>query len=185
MSQTQETWKIFVNQKIRNLNIFAEYKEIWWDLAERVERLAVDHCQSRNSPGFDLSILRHRGICTVIHFLWVSAKFGTCTVVSINGTLVEAKMFTFTLESTHFIFNWCPIYPHDGASAKFSTNPPLTHKKRITVWGAANDAELNKVHKKRKQHGLEMDVLKQPDINIPIIPHCMRSVKMLKLNCFL
>ncbi len=42
---------------------------------------------------------------TVIHFLWVSAKFGTCTVVSINGTLVDTKMFTFTLESTHFIFN--------------------------------------------------------------------------------
>jgi hypothetical protein len=52
----------------------------------------------------------------------VSAKFGTCTVVSVNGTLVEAKMCIFTLESTHFIFNECPIYTHDGASAKFSTN---------------------------------------------------------------
>jgi hypothetical protein len=31
-------------------------------------------------------------------------------------------MFTFTLESTHFIFNKSPIYTHDGASAKFSTN---------------------------------------------------------------
>jgi hypothetical protein len=40
----------------------------------------------------------------------------------LNWTLVEAKMFTFTLESTHFIFNKCPIYTHDGASAKFSTN---------------------------------------------------------------
>ncbi len=27
-----------------------------------------------------------------------------------------------TLESTHFIFNKCPIYTHDDASAKFSTN---------------------------------------------------------------
>ncbi len=63
-----------------------------------------------------------RGIHTVIRFVWVSAKFGTCTVVSVNGTLVEAKMFTFTLESTQFIFNKCPIYTHDGASAKFSTN---------------------------------------------------------------
>ncbi len=52
----------------------------------------------------------------------VSAKFGTCTVVSVNGTLVEAKMCIFTLESTHFIFNECPIYTHDGARAKFSTN---------------------------------------------------------------
>ncbi len=31
-------------------------------------------------------------------------------------------MRTFTLESTHFIFNKCPIYTHDGASAEFSTN---------------------------------------------------------------
>ncbi len=48
----------------------------------------------------------------------VSAKI----VVSVNGILDEAKMFTFTLESTHFIFNKYPIYNHDGASAKFSTN---------------------------------------------------------------
>ncbi len=59
---------------------------------------------------------------TVIRFLWVSIKFGTCTVVSVNGTLVEDKMRRLTLESTHFIFNKCPIYTHDGASAKFSTN---------------------------------------------------------------
>ncbi len=26
----------------------------------------------------------------------VSAKFGTCTVVILNGTLVKAKIFTFT-----------------------------------------------------------------------------------------
>jgi hypothetical protein len=31
----------------------------------------------------------------------ISAKFVTCTVLSLNGTLVEAKMFTFTLECTH------------------------------------------------------------------------------------
>ncbi len=31
-------------------------------------------------------------------------------------------MCTFTLESTHFIFNKRPIYTHDSASAKFSTN---------------------------------------------------------------
>jgi hypothetical protein len=40
----------------------------------------------------------------------------------VNGTLVDAKLCTFTLESMHFIFNKCPIYTHDGASAKFSTN---------------------------------------------------------------
>ncbi len=42
--------------------------------------------------------------------------------MSVNGTLVDDKMCTFTLESTHFIFRF-PIYTHDdGASAKFSTN---------------------------------------------------------------
>jgi hypothetical protein len=46
--------------------------------------------------------------------------------VSVNETLVEAKLSTFTLESTHFIFNKCPIYTHDGASAKFSTNSQET-----------------------------------------------------------
>ncbi len=64
--------------------------------------------------------------CTVIRLVWVSAKFGICTVVTVNGTLVEAKMCTFTLESTHFIFNQCPIYTHDGASAKFRTNSQET-----------------------------------------------------------
>ncbi len=42
--------------------------------------------------------------------------------VHVYGTLVEAKMCTFTLESTHFIFNiYIFIYTHDSASAKFST----------------------------------------------------------------
>jgi hypothetical protein len=39
----------------------------------------------------------------------VSAKFDTCTVVGINGTLVEDKMFTFAQECTHFIFTKSPI----------------------------------------------------------------------------
>jgi hypothetical protein len=30
-------------------------------------------------------------------------------------------MCTYTLESKNFIFNKCPIYTHDGASAEFST----------------------------------------------------------------
>ncbi len=64
--------------------------------------------------------IRHTGHCTVIRFVWVSAKFGT--VVSVKGTLVEAKMCTFTLESMHVIFKKCPIYTHDDASAQFSTN---------------------------------------------------------------
>jgi hypothetical protein len=59
---------------------------------------------------------------TVIRFVSVSAKFGTCTVVTANATLVKAKMCTFTLECRHFIFNKCPIYTHDDASAKSSTS---------------------------------------------------------------
>ncbi len=42
--------------------------------------------------------------------------------MSVNGTLVEAKWCTLTTEPTHFIFDKCSIYTHDGASAKFSTN---------------------------------------------------------------
>ncbi len=42
--------------------------------------------------------------------------------MSVNGTLVEAKLYTFTLESKHLIFKKCPSYTHDGASAKFSIN---------------------------------------------------------------
>jgi hypothetical protein len=52
----------------------------------------------------------------------VSAKFGTCTVVSVNGTLVEDKMRRFNGECGHFSLKMCPIYTYDGASAKFSTN---------------------------------------------------------------
>jgi hypothetical protein len=46
--------------------------------------------------------------------------------VSVNVTLAEAKMCPFTLETMHFIFNKCPIYTHDGASAKFRTNSQET-----------------------------------------------------------
>ncbi len=42
--------------------------------------------------------------------------------MSVNGTLVEDKTRRFKGECEHFSFNKCPIYTHDGASAKFSTN---------------------------------------------------------------
>ncbi len=53
------------------------------------------------------------------------AKFGG-TVVSVNGTLVEDKMRGFKGECAHFSFNNFPIYTHDGASAKFSTDSQET-----------------------------------------------------------
>ncbi len=69
---------------------------------------------------------------TVIRFLWVRAKFGTCTVVSDNGTLGEDKMRRFKGECAHFSFNKCPIYTHVGASAKYGTNSHETDY--IVLW---------------------------------------------------
>jgi hypothetical protein len=54
--------------------------------------------------------------CTVICYVSVSAKFGICTVVDLNGTLVEAKICTHCVPSGYFSF----IKTHDGANAKFS-----------------------------------------------------------------
>jgi hypothetical protein len=42
--------------------------------------------------------------------------------VRVNGTVVEDIMRRFKGECEHFSFNKCPIYTHDGASAKFNTN---------------------------------------------------------------
>ncbi len=56
-------------------------------------------------------------------------KLGTCTVVSVKGTLVEAKMCTFTLEYTHL----------SSTSVTFTLttvqlpNLALVETKRITV----------------------------------------------------
>ncbi len=44
----------------------------------------------------------------------------------VNGTLVEDKMRGFKGECAHFSFITYPIYTHDGASAKFSTNSQET-----------------------------------------------------------
>lgn len=65
-----------------------------------------------------------------LQYTVISAKYATCAVVSVNGTLVEAKMCIFTLESMHFSFSKCPIYTHDGALP----NLVLTQTKRITVY---------------------------------------------------
>jgi hypothetical protein len=51
-------------------------------------------------------------------------------------------MCTFTLESTHFILNKCPIYTQDGASAKFITNSQETD---YSV-GSPGNKELRKKH---------------------------------------
>jgi hypothetical protein len=79
---------------------------------------------------FQLGILPASGLCknlqcpycTVIRFVWICAKFGTCNAVRLNGTLVEDKMRRFKGDCAHFSFNKSPIQTQDGASAKFSTN---------------------------------------------------------------
>jgi hypothetical protein len=83
-------------------------------------------------PAAPPPILQHRTVLkkskwclllsNVIHFVWISARLGSCTIVSVNGTLVEDKMRRFKGDCAHFRRNKCPIYTHDGASAKFSTN---------------------------------------------------------------
>jgi hypothetical protein len=66
--------------------------------------------------------------------------------VSGSGTLGEAKMCTFTLESAHFTFKKCPIYTHDGASAKFSTNSHETdYSVRSGTGWIVNDEESDDV----------------------------------------
>ncbi len=58
----------------------------------------------------------------------VSAKFGTCTVVSVNETLVEAKICTFTLESTYFIFKGI-VQPKKRVVKKCANRLDFVHNK--------------------------------------------------------
>ncbi len=69
--------------------------------------------------------------------------------MNVNGTLVEAKMCTFTLESMHFIFSKCPIYTHDGASAKFSTNSQETDYSVACTLMEAAKAVLHRLPRQR------------------------------------
>ncbi len=138
------------------ISIIEKNLKLWEIHAKWYRQLCNSMTLSHNTPSCVMSEITQktranfslaRRDYTVIRFVWVSAKFGTCTVVSVNGTLFEAKMCTFTLESTHFIFNTCPIYTHNGASAKFSTNLHETdysvgkeYKKwrgmDIVIWGS-------------------------------------------------
>ncbi len=47
---------------------------------------------------------------TVIRFVSITAKFDTCTVMGLNGTLdIKLKYANGTLECAYFSFNKCPI----------------------------------------------------------------------------
>jgi hypothetical protein len=69
--------------------------------------------------------------------------------VRVNGTLVEDKMRRFKGECEHFSFKKCPIYTHDGACAKFTTNSQEMDN------SVENEKLTNfKVEKKRKYFSL-------------------------------
>jgi hypothetical protein len=81
-------------------------------------------------------------VYTVIRFLWVISKSGTCTVgVSVYGTLVEDKMRRFKGECAHFSFSKCHIYTRDGASANFSTNSNETDNSVAGICSLYSPAE--------------------------------------------
>ncbi len=62
----------------------------------------------------------------------VSAKFGTCTVAGLNGTHVEAKMFTVTLQSIRILSSTSvPFRPTTGQMPNLALH--IVEMKRITV----------------------------------------------------
>ncbi len=65
--------------------------------------------------------------------------------MSVNGTLVEDKMCGFKSEWTYLSFNKRPIYTHDGASTKFSTNSQETDNS-VGEGGVAVSQPMSTVH---------------------------------------
>jgi hypothetical protein len=67
--------------------------------ANRVASPATCHTNKETTKLINISLVYSKNggirVCTVNRFVSTSAKFGTCTVVSVNGTLVEDKMRTF------------------------------------------------------------------------------------------
>ncbi len=78
-----------------------------------------------------LKQMENQGVHTLSSgFFRFSAKFGTCTVVSV-GPLLKLKCAHSPLNLRNFIFIKCTIYTLDGASAKISTN---SHETDYSVW---------------------------------------------------
>jgi hypothetical protein len=98
--------------------------------AANMEALLIFEITEQDKDNFPFLFHQH----TVIRFRWVSTEFGTCIVVSVNGThvIVEDKMRRFKGECAQFSFNKCPIDTHDGASAKFSTNSHETDNSAVS-----------------------------------------------------
>ncbi len=112
---------LFLDRKLLSVKIYGTISKKLFKKYDGSMDICVSAC---SLPGY----LKY---FTVIRFVLVSAKFA-CTVVTVNGTLVETKMCPFTLKFMHFIFNKCPIYTHDCASVLLSTGCDETDF--CTVW---------------------------------------------------
>jgi hypothetical protein len=86
------------------------------------------------------TVIRFISITVVLHLALHRREY------TVNRTLVEEKMRRFKGECAHFSFNQCPIYAHDGASAKFSTNSRETDNSAVPL-----DCLFE--HKRTKIHG--------------------------------
>jgi hypothetical protein len=76
-----------------------------------------------------------------------------------SETLVEDKMRTFKGEWAQFSFSKCPIYIHDGASAKISTNSHEIDNSVAVLAGLLLSCELLSLPAAGKPF-----VLKQPSL---------------------
>ncbi len=90
----------------------------------------------RATPSSPISCYKHTsslvliGRYTVIRFVWVSAKFGTCTVVRVNGALVEDIIGRFKGECAHLASTSVPFI----LTTVQVPNLALSHTKQITVY---------------------------------------------------
>ncbi len=133
-AQAPVLWCRHLQEQCRPLQcrqIYLQFRSLW---CTHFNRIITGYCcpdTSRCSSGPVLWCIQlqeqHRH--TVIRFVCVSAKFGTCTVESVNGTLVSLKC-------AHSPWNQRIL---SSTSVPFTVttvqvpNLALTHTKRLTV----------------------------------------------------
>jgi hypothetical protein len=76
-----------------------------------------------------LTIALVMSLHTVISFVCISAKFGICTVISLNGKLFEAKIRTFRCPKCVLASTSAPLKP----TTEQMPNYALIETKRISV----------------------------------------------------
>jgi hypothetical protein len=96
------------------------------DRQSRQQKPARQHLQyhiyNYNNP----KLLAGFPFCTVIRFDSINAKFGICTVLGLNKTLVAVNIRTYCVPSAYFSFSNCPMTVQ-------LPNLTLIETKRITV----------------------------------------------------